>query len=51
LLIGAVKDICQKFIIIIGNVKTKAESVKLRAVLISKVFGINFSFLSQKGWT
>jgi hypothetical protein len=49
LLIGDIKDTCQKFIIIIGNVKVKAENVKLKAVLISKIFGINFNFFSKNG--
>jgi hypothetical protein len=48
LLIGAISDICQKLNIIIGNVKIRDESVKLKAVLISKVFGINFNFFSKK---
>ncbi|MDR2411118.1 MAG: hypothetical protein LBD88_00460 [Candidatus Peribacteria bacterium] len=49
MLIGAIIDNCQKFIIITGSVKVKAESVRLKAVLISKIFGINFNFFSKKG--
>jgi hypothetical protein len=36
---GAIMDTCQKLNIIIGRVKTKAESVSTNAVLISSISG------------
>ncbi|MDR1945514.1 MAG: hypothetical protein LBQ59_05755 [Candidatus Peribacteria bacterium] len=49
MLIGAIKESCQKLNIIIGNVRISAENVKLNAVLISKIFGTKLSFFSKNG--
>lgn len=48
--IGATIEICQKLNAIIGRVNTRAASVKLNAVLISKKFGIKASFLEKKSF-
>jgi len=48
LLIGEIIDSCQKLKIIIGRVNTSAENVKLKAFLISKIFGIKLKIFSKK---
>jgi hypothetical protein len=48
LAIGAKRETCQKLKIIIGRVKTRADKVKTKAVLISKKFGRNLNTFSKK---